>query len=606
MCIVEKEETETTTPSSHKQKDGASSKTVKSPIQPSLICGVSLRRTKYPLNCEDKGGGNDVRTEEVQLMNKVNEVVSGETSPQIITDTEESFRDGSGTATDYIESTVFTPYILVVAGGEDVKKLSKTVSTDSLKPSASMSNVPSLGTLNQEWSLLDHMYMYDSDPDCQIVKVTPPPGTLSASSPTEGTSSAKQETKQENSEEGNQPGNSSVESAIKVPSNSPKSGAVLQCVELPQDLHSENLHVKSIAPTLDRQHVVVVVGAEKSEKLSKSVIPKSETDQGSLSSDTDTGSFNPLAHSTSNNSDKSSTEQSDVENQVESMDVTKSETESSETSTSVGSDVGNCNCNKSSDNLQETDSNLKERDSSIPCRECILIYRINYSKENNYAVIEETPVVTKYLEESDFVIDSVVILSKELNEHVEEEEMINCDDEISVPTPSQGSLVNGRVTGVYGQMAVIFSNGTVVVFSCSDLSVLAEIKPHHGDRFTGVTYCSGIDRLCLCSSLGQLYFYQISEEYPNQTDSLIEGNLTPTTEVADSQVPNGSSKFEEVLDASPKTSGESKRIPIPAGVLKCSFGKIKLVKLVELNYILTFGKWKMIKIGLHSGLSLLN
>ena len=560
MCIVEKEEAETPTPSSHKQKDSASSKAVKSPVQPSLICGVSLRRTKFPLNCEDKGGGNDLRTEEVQIMNKVNEVVSGESSPQIITNTEESFEAGSGSATDYIESTLFTPYILVVAGREDIKKLSKTVSTDSLKPSASTSNVPSLGTLNQDWSLLDHMYMYDSDPDCQIVKVTPPPGTLSASSPTEGTSTSKQENKQENSEEGNQPGNSSSESAIKVSSNCPKSGAVLQCVELPEVLQSENLQVKCIAPTLDRQHIVVVVGAEGSEKLSKSVIEKSETDQGSVSSDTDTGSFNPLAHSTSNNSDKSSTEQSDVENQVESMDITKSETESSETSTSLGSEVGNCNCNKSSDNIQETDSNVKDRDSSTPCRECILIYRINYSKDHNYAVIEETPIVTKYLEEPDCVIDSVVILSKELNEHVEEDEIISCDDEISVPTPSQASLVNGRVKGVYGQMAVIFGSGTVAVLSCSDLSVLAEIKPQHGDRFTGVTYCSGIDRLCLCSSLGQLYFYQISEDYPNQTDSMIEGSLTPTTEGMDSQVADGSSKSDEVQDASPKTSGESKQI----------------------------------------------
>ena len=553
MCIVEKEETETPTPSSHKQKDSSSSnKSVKPPVQPSLICGVSLRRTKFPLNCEDKGGGNDIRTEEVQLMNKVNEVVSGESSPQIITNTE-----SSTSTTDYIESTQFTPYILVVSGREEVKKMSKTVSTDSLKPSASTSNVPTLGSLNPslnpDWSLLDHMYMYDSDPDCQIVKVTPPPGTLSASSPTEGTSTAKPETKQENSEEGNEPGNSSAESAIKVPYNCPKTGAVLQCVELPEVLQSENLKVKCIAPTLDRQHIVVVVGAENSERLSKSVIEKSETDQGSVSSDTDTGSFNPLAHSTSNNSDKSSTEQSD-ENQVESMDITKSETESSVTS--MGSEVGNCNCNKSSDNLPEVDTNAKERNSSTPCRECILIYRIIYSKDHNYPVLEETPIVTKYLEDPDCVTDNVVILSKELNDHVSEDEIISCDDEILVPTPSQSSLVNGRVKGVYGQMAVIYSSGTVAVFSCSDLSVLAEIKPQHGDRFTGVTYCSGIDRLCLCSSLGQLYFYQVSKDYPNQTDSLIEGSLTPTTEVIDSQVPDGASKLEEVQDASPKTSGE--------------------------------------------------
>lgn len=543
MCVMEKEEIETDTP--HKQKEKTSNKAAKPSIQPSVICGVSLRRTKYPLNCEDEGGGNDPRTEEVQLMNKVNEVVSGDTSPQIITNSDENVPDGQSAENNYLESAVFTPYLLVIAAREDVKKLSKQVSTDSLKPSASMGNIiPTLGTMsmNQDWSMLDPMYMYDSDPDCQIVKVTPAPGSLSASSPTEGTTN-KQETKQENPEEGKQTTSSATESAINVTPMFPKAGSVLQCVELPQNLQSENLHIKSISPTLDRQHIVVVVGAKISDKSSKSVIISSE-DQSS-SSETES-SFNPLAHSTSN-SDKSSVEQSDVETNVENMDTSKSGTESNENSTSLSSG-SDCNCNKSSVNLSE--SNETE------CRGCILIYKINYTNDHNYVVIEETPIVTKYLDSAEGDIDNIVILSRELSEHVEEEELINCDDEISVPTPSQASLTSGRLTGVYGQMAVIFANGSILVFSCSDLSLLAEIKPSQGDRFTGVTYCSGIDRLCVCSALGKLYFYQISEDFPNQSDSLVEGNVTPTSESLENQVPNGSCKSEEVLDTSPKTSGE--------------------------------------------------
>lgn len=567
LCVVENDEIESVPVP--KQKDKNKSKIVKPPIQPSIICGVSLRRTKFPLNCEDEGGGNDVRTEEVQLMNKVNEVVSGDKAPQIITNSSDRVHDGPSITTDYLDSTVFTPYILVVSGQEGAKTMWKQVSMDSLKRSTSAGNVPSLLSkqvsidslkqsestdheptlctlsLNQQWSFCRYMDMYDSDPDCQIVNVTPAPGTLSANSPTEGTSTSKQDTKQENIEEEKQPSSSGEESAIKVPHTFPKPGAVLQCMELPQDLQSEYLYVKSIAPTLDRQHIVVVVGARTSEKSSQSVIKSPVTDQGSSLSDAETGSFNPLAHSTSN-SDKSSTEQSDIENQVENMDVTKSETEISETSTSSGSH--DCNCNKSSDDL-------KEQDSSRLCKECILIYRINFSKVHNYAVIEETPVVTKYLEEADGIIDSVVILSKELSEHVEEEEFISCDEGISVPTPSQASIVNERVTGIYGQMAVIFSSGCIAVFNCSDLSLLADIKPQMGDRFTGVTYCSGIDRLCLCSSLGKLYFYQISEGFPNQTDSLAEGNLTPITEALENQVPSGSFKT-EVLDTSSRASGK--------------------------------------------------
>ena len=541
MCVLEKEEFEIDTPPKQKVKS-SSNKTVKQPIQPSLICGVSLRRTKFPLNCEDEGGGIDIRTEEVQLMNKVNEVVSGESSPQIITNS----GDHEDEEADFLEPTVFTPYILMIACREDVKKLSKQVSMDSLKPSASTGNIPSLGTMsmNQEWSLL-HMYMYDSDPDCQIVKVTPAPGSLSASSPTEG--GTKQDTKQEMSDEGNQQANLSVESAINSVPRLPRPGAVLQCVSLPQNLQSENLYIKSIAPTLDRQHIVVVVASKLSEKSCKSVIRTSETDLKSSSSETDSN-FDPLAHSTSN-SDKSSTEPSDGENPMESMDLTKSEMESNDNSTSMSSGSDNCNCNKSS-------SNISEPSDPVICRACILIYKISYNNDHSYAVIEETPIVTKYFDESDGGIDNVVILSRELSEHVEEEEMmLKCKEEISVPTPSQSSLVNGRVVGVYGQMAVIFSCGKIAVFSCSDLSLLAEIKPSLGDRFTGVTYCSGIDRLCLCSALGKLFFYQISEELPNQTDSLVEGNITPTSESLDSQVLNGPIKSDELLDVSPKTSG---------------------------------------------------
>ena len=66
----------------------------------------------------------------------------------------------------------------------------------------------------------------------------------------------------------------------------------------------------------------------------------------------------------------------------------------------------------------------------------------------------------------------------------------------------------------------------------------------------------GIDRLCLCSSQGKLFFYQLSEDVPDQSDSVVEGELTPVAEFPDSVFPGDTVRPEENVEQSPKASSK--------------------------------------------------
>lgn len=65
---------------------------------------------------------------------------------------------------------------------------------------------------------------------------------------------------------------------------------------------------------------------------------------------------------------------------------------------------------------------------------------------------------------------------------------------------------------------------------------------------------SGIDRLCLCSSQGKLYFYQLSEDVPDQSDSVVDGDLTPVADLPDALLTGETPRSEEGPEQSPKAS----------------------------------------------------
>ena len=517
MCLVEKPEVENSATHSHSPRkslskkssagQSKSSKVKKRQIQPSLICGVSLRRSKLPLNCNEEGQDGDLQTE-VQIMNKVNEVVSsGDTSPHIITNSDGA-NDQISSDDDILGSTSFMPYILVVSVFEDTNKasVSKETSSESLAPTLSSGNiVPTLGSITmnqQDWNLLDHMY--DSDPDVQIVKVTPGPASLSTSSPTEG--GTKQEelgSHQEGVGGQTNQGGQKTSSLTSVPESaikrlaSQRAGSVIQCLELPPEVQSDHLRVTSICPTLDRQHLVVVL-SPKSQSLAQSQFKSSVLSSNSMTNSKCASSSAEECTSESAN-DSASNSNSDaallVTYSASGLELgfkTNSNSSQSTENTGTGTDNSGDDANTNSSSVTKSDpGSVTAAAAASNSNGYILVYKFSYDCDNYYASIEEKPVVIRAVTESEMGVEKILVLPREVSEQVEEDEILTCDDELLVPTSSLMSVVSGKPSVLYGQMSVIFGNGKMGVLNSSDLAVLAMVDPPGRDKFVDVTYCSG-------------------------------------------------------------------------------------------------------------------
>ncbi|XP_022332916.2 dual E2 ubiquitin-conjugating enzyme/E3 ubiquitin-protein ligase BIRC6-like isoform X4 [Crassostrea virginica] len=486
MCIVRKPMQEK---SPSEKSAGAKSSKVKkksrSKSHPTLFCGVSLRRTKMNLPIEQNNVEQE--TEEVELMNKVNEVVSSD-SPQIISSEEQPIcSEEEIVDNELLQSTVFIPYLLVLALRDDQRKGSKHKERDQkrvLPTSASLNNlnaVPNLGSIsmmNHDFTLLDPMFDSDPDPVDMLIGVTPGPVSLTSESSTSGGS------------------NSLIDARVPTvskPSSSKhtKTGSVLQCVELPFRLQSDSFEVSSICPTSDGQHILVVVSPR--EKCHKS----SSNSKSSVITD-------------SSPSIEASSQSDDIRT-----------------------------FNSSSTPAQITSESISEMsDSTEQCLGgCILLYKYHFG--DDYGRLEETPVVTKYLELAELSVTSAVVLPQEFSDYQEREE----DSQSSDPLVTN-SVSSQASQHVPGQAAVTLTNGKLWLLNLNDLTIVAEINPPEPqEKFVSAAYCTGMERLCVCSAEGKLHFYQLCEDSPVLSDS---GSLI--------DVPDGLCNGETPMEPEPSTS----------------------------------------------------
>ncbi|XP_059157271.1 baculoviral IAP repeat-containing protein 6-like isoform X2 [Physella acuta] len=285
--------------------------------QLSLICGVTLRQTKT-LQSEEANSHTEgcCSNMTVQLMNEVNEAVSSETSiSRLIT-------DGHYNTEFYMPESHLVPYIVVVSLIEEAHSSSlaspskKKASPRNGKPSTSKENLSaSFNTLannTDEWVLNPWEDTLDSD--CQIVGFTPAPeknsgpfsSTFSVNLPPEEKhikninqsslpngpsnpcdsvdafqepySSIKSFTFADSEPTGSiklqglssytsYTSDSSADSFINTNSSHKKetpkiSGTVIQCVEIPLYFQKEQIEVQSILPSVDKQHVIVILSTK--------------------------------------------------------------------------------------------------------------------------------------------------------------------------------------------------------------------------------------------------------------------------------------------------------------------------------------------------------
>lgn len=395
LCVVRKPFDEKA--AAEKCSSSKSSKRIRSP-QPTLICGASLRCQK--LSPLQEGNGSleptDNKTEEVQIMNQVNEVVSCDSSPRII----ENENGIEGLEEHLVNTSSFIPHLLVLAVKDTKRRSVKSKEKRIVHRVSTLSNnnVPSLGslTMNHDFGLLDPMF---EDPDVQIVGVTPGP---SVSTPGEEHTISKSVSDAELSKSETKLTTSLSESAISnssssKPSTKVKAGTILQYIELPKDLQRGDLEVGFIVPTLDKQHVIVIV------------IPKKQ----------------------------------------------------------FKSVISNCvPCDGVTD--------------LPPIGGAILLYRYKFIEE--YAVLEEKPVLFKSIDRVDDALTSVVALPSDVCDPQEEED----DGHLQVP-----NSLYSKSCDVQGLIVVTLACGKFWLMNVSDLVVLAEVCPPENDRFVSTTYCSG-------------------------------------------------------------------------------------------------------------------
>ncbi|KAK3094209.1 hypothetical protein FSP39_025467 [Pinctada imbricata] len=493
LCIVKKPSSEKiikeVTGSTSKSKNKSRTK-----LQPTLICGASIRRTRLSVSNKDVQASKvDTKTEEVQLLNKVNKVVSEEIHPRIISSDEESSDSEMDiNPDDLLSSTCFIPHLIVTAV-RDSHRRHKHKEKEMKKPltsSTSVSNlsaVPTLGSIsmNHDWGILDPLFDSDQDPDCQIVGITPGTGSLSVESPvttkvksvidsqTECSTSQTQVESSRSSPQSGEGGGTSSSKSTKV-----KAGCVLQCVELPKELQSDCLEISVITPTLDKQHLVVIVSPVQSltSVSSKPVSVISESDSLSV---------------ISGNCD-------------ESVDLPSNVT-SVTTLSSAQSEPG------------------QEESMSHPGG-CILVYKYRFKEE--YAEIDETPVAWKYIDNVSESVTSVLVLPQDFSDYQDVEE----EASIGLSGSEASSLLNGEksfpVPDVHGQIVVTLSNGKLRLLNLNDLQMLVEITPpDDSDKFVSATYCTGMERLCACSASGKLHIYQLCEECPSMTEPSTPGDV---------------------------------------------------------------------------------
>ncbi|GAB1609836.1 baculoviral IAP repeat-containing protein 6-like isoform X2 [Argonauta hians] len=230
--------------------------------QPSLVCGVSLRKTQPSCNVlhhESELNADFSVKPDVQFMNKVNEVVSSDTlPPKIIPD----LLDDCDNVT-LLDRMVFLPFIIVVAIWHE-KPSSVKIQDNNSKPTTSGNelSVPTLGSIamTQDWGVLDPMF--DSLPDTEALLVEDGPGSKPLVNMTNTLDNL--DTKMSNSNssmsdlsEANK--SPSMDNLFKQTQPLLPNGHILQCVELPRNLQSETLKISSINLTNDGLYVIVVL-----------------------------------------------------------------------------------------------------------------------------------------------------------------------------------------------------------------------------------------------------------------------------------------------------------------------------------------------------------
>lgn len=481
-------------------------------LRPCLISGVGIRRNTLSLQ-----GLSEVSTaqvdsaSEVQAMNQVNQALSGDSTPQIISDSSSSSQTPSPNPTPVVDvsekQNPYMPYLLVhditkpkkgLQHWKSVEKCDKqgstsvgsshsgTTSYTGTKMSQMIAPVqdcfyppimeieeedPDVQILGFPMSLTDNMIKYSGAPSLLPAKSnnnnnlsdSGHTGTLVGSTKSISTASTKDLS-----------GNISVESVPQFPVR--KEGRIVQCIELPPQV-SPDQYISSITPTVDSNHVVVVTA------------PKCLHQNISCVDNVSTAIVNSPSpssqHSCSGNNNQ-------VASDVSSPDVSRIEIPTSPvsmdcTEASNSEDTGENSIVTMTDQLVGTPSGAGG---------CLMVYPVA-DNSNDMVLLQYTPRYTYVVDNIEDTITSVLMLPKEICQTVEEDDL---GGGLSPSKPQDGTEwdVHGNGDSIDGQIAVTTHRGDIKILQLADCKTLATIPAPHRDKFVSVTYCTGEFYIFFC------------------------------------------------------------------------------------------------------------
>ena len=427
------------------QTAAACTSTTYEAIQQSLVVGASIR--KSPPVCFGLTSAQARGDSEVQALNRVNQAISEDVSPQIIADdVMESSWNGSNSP---LTSPDFVPYLLVY----DISNSSTSSNSNNTTSGAATSgNVwkKKNATENQSGLYMGKTILNtvqyipqpmdsDDDLDVQIVGIVPPAGDLvvgkvgtsqavpvPALVPSQGKSTGP--TFGTVSSSGSQSRTrGSIDSGVAhVSRPASKEGQVVQCLSLPSHIGSDYC-VNFLVPYPSGKYIAAV--------LSPKIINDADMDSAmeeNVKSDTDS-----VANDTPTE---------------ETVETTARET-------------------SKSPNYDEPAHGGY-----------ILIYRV--TSESGVILLEETPVKTMALNKQEHAVISVSMLTSDVAQVQDDE-----DSGIQEAVDGQLGLEMGACD-IDCYMVLTTHGGQVRIVNTS--KVLVTITPPEGDKFVSTTYCSGL------------------------------------------------------------------------------------------------------------------
>ncbi|XP_038074812.1 baculoviral IAP repeat-containing protein 6-like [Patiria miniata] len=271
------------------------------------------------------------------------------------------------------------------------------------------------------------------------------------------------------------------------------SEAALQCIELPQCAQCDDLWVTCIAPCPDKKHVLVILGPHDGQLDNPEMVTKPQC----------------------NTSAKESicNEQNDLNKD--------SNFSTDEAGTGLGDDSAGC----FNSSTRETTSDTVEGNFGF-----VLIYRI--ATRDGATVLQEDPVTVHTITSSKEIIRSLVPLPVALCDITSDEEgestHQNPPSSEAPPNADTGSITAELAALSFdetdskpqdkqlGTCAVLTRTGKFRIMEIHTWSTLAthptpQKHPHPlgTERFSALTYCTGMERLCVCTESGRILFLQL-------------------------------------------------------------------------------------------------